>query len=76
MSVSKTDPMVSVANNEENQVLGSPLIVSTRRMELTTSKVMVSEEVLMLAKSQSEKGSQNRISPRGVVLEEHSLYVS
>ena len=59
MSVSKTDPMVRVANTEENQVLGSPLIVSTRRMEPTTSKVMVSEEVLMLAKSQSEKGSQN-----------------
>ena len=51
MSVSKNDPMVGVAKTEKNQVLGLPLIVSTRRVELTTSKATVFEEVLVLAKS-------------------------
>ena len=37
-----------------NQVLGSPLKVSISRVEPKTSKAMVSEEVSMLAKSQSE----------------------
>ena len=76
MTVSKTDPMVGVAKNEVNQVLGSSLTVSTQRVELTTSKVMVLEEDSMLAKSRSEEGSQSPISQRGVVLEEHSLYPS
>ena len=67
--------MVEATKIEANQVLGSPLIVSTRRVEPITSEVMVSEEVSMLAKSRSEEGSQNPISPRGAVLEEHSLYL-
>ena len=76
MSVSKSDPIVRAAKTEVNQVLGSPLTVSTRRVELTTSKATISKEVLMLAKSRIEEGSQNSISQRGVVLEEHSLYLS
>ena len=76
MTVSKTDPMVGAAKNEVNQVLGSSLTVSTQRVELTTSKAMVLEEDSVLAKSQSEEGSQSPISQRGVVLEEHSLYPS
>ena len=67
MSVSKTDPMVGEAKTKANQVLGSPLTVSTRKVELITSKAMVSEEVSVLAKSRSEEGSQNPFSPRGVV---------
>ena len=74
--VSKTDLMVGAAKTEANQVLGLPLIVSTQRVESKTSKAMVSEEVFVLAKSLSEEGSQNPISPRGVVLEEHFLYLS
>ena len=76
MSVSKSDPIVRAAKTEVNQVLGSPLTVSTRRVELTTSKATILKEVLMLAKSRIEEGSQNSISQRGVVLEEHSLYLS
>ena len=48
MLVSKTDLLVRVAKAEVNQVLNSPLIVSTRRVEPTTSKAMVSEEFSML----------------------------
>ena len=58
MSVSKTTPMVGAVKTKENQVLGSPLTVSSRRVELTTSKEMALEEVLVLAKSQFEEGSQ------------------
>ena len=76
VSVSKFDPMAGATKIEVNQVLGSPLKESTRRVEPITSKAMVLKEVSMLAKSQSEEGSQNPISPRGVVLEEHSLYLS
>ena len=74
--VSKIDPMARATKTKVNQVLGSPLQESTRRVEPITSKAMVSKEVSVLAKSQSEEGSQNPISPRGVVLEEHSLYLS
>ena len=76
MSVSKTDSMVEVAKTEANQVLGFPLTVSTRRLESITFKAMVLEELPMIAKSRSEEGSQNPISPRGVVLGEHYLYLS
>ena len=51
MSVSKTDLLVGVEKTEANQVLGSSLTVSTRRVESTTSKVVVSEKVSMIAKS-------------------------
>ena len=76
MSVSKTDPIVGEERTDENQVLGLPLTVSTRTVEPITSKSTVSKKVPVLANSRSEKGSQNSISPRGVVLEEHSLYLS
>ena len=68
--------MVGTAKTEVNQVIGSPLTVSTRRVEQTTSKATVLKEVSMLAKSLFEEGSQNSISPRGFVLKEHSLYLS
>ena len=58
MSISKTDLLVGAAKTEVNQVLGLPLTVSTRRVEQTTSKAMVSEEVSMLAKSRSEEGAK------------------
>ena len=51
MLVSKTDLLVGAAKTEANQVLGSSLMVSTRSVELTTSKAMVSGEVPVLAKS-------------------------
>ena len=57
MSISKIDPMVGAVKSEVNQVLGLPLIISTRRVEATTSKATISEEVLMLSKSRSEEGS-------------------
>ena len=60
MSVSKTDLLVGVAKTEVNQVLGSPLTVSTRKLELTTSKATVSEEVPVLAKSRFEEGAKTR----------------
>ena len=72
LSVSKTYILVGATKIKANQVLGSPLTISTRRVDPTTSKAMVSEEVLVLAKSQSEEGSQNLISLIGV-LEEHPL---
>ena len=56
--------MVGAVKTKVKQVLGSPLTVSTRRVELTTFKEMVLEEVPMLAKSWSEEGSQNLIPPR------------
>ena len=64
------------SKDRREPILGSPPTVSTRRVELTTSKVTVSEEVLVLAKSRSEEGSQNSILPRGIVIEEHALYLS
>ena len=76
VSVSKTDPMVGAAKTEVNQVLCSPLIVSTRRVEPITSKAMISNEDSVLANSRSKEGSQNHISPRGVVFQEHSPYLS
>ena len=54
MSVSKTDPMVRVAKTKANQVLGSPLTISTQRVELITSKATITKEVSVLAKSGSE----------------------
>ena len=47
---------------EANQVLGLALTVSTRKVDLITSKAMVSEKVLVLAKSRSEKGAKNLVS--------------
>ena len=60
MSVSKTNLLVGAAKIEVNHVLGSPLTVSTRRVEPTSSKAMVLEEVLVLAKSQSEEEAKTR----------------
>ena len=60
MLVSKTDLLVGAAKTETNQVLGSPLTVSTRKVELTTSKAMVSKEVPVLAKSRFEEGAKTR----------------
>ena len=60
MSVSKTDLPIRVAKTETNQVLGSPLMVSTQRVEQTTSKAIVSEEVPMLVKSRFEKEAKTR----------------
>ena len=53
----KPNPKGDVAMNEANHVLGLPLIASTRRVELITSKETVLEEVLVLAKPRSEEGS-------------------
>ena len=58
MSISKIDLLVEASKTEANQVLGFPLIVSIRKVESTTSKVMVSEEVLVLAKSRFEEGAK------------------
>ena len=55
VSVSKTDLLVGAAKTEANQVLGLPLKLSTQRVEPTTSKATVSEEVPVLAKSRSEE---------------------
>ena len=60
MSVSKTDLLVGVAKTKVNQVLCSPLTVSTRRVELKNSKVTVSEEVPVIAKSRFEEGAKTR----------------
>ena len=60
MSVSKINPLVGVAKTEANQVIGSPLTVSTRRVELTTSKATFLKEVLMIAKSRSEEETKTR----------------
>ena len=51
--------MVGAAKTEANQVLNFPLTVSIQRVEPITSKATVLDEVLMLAKSRSEEGSQN-----------------
>ena len=47
----KTDLLVGAVKTEVNKVLGLPLTVSTQRMESTTSKATVLEEVLVLAES-------------------------
>ena len=60
VSVSKTDLLAGAIKIKENQVLGSPLTVSTRRVEPTTSKATVFEEVPMLAKSRFEEGAKTR----------------
>ena len=60
MSVSKTDILVEATKTEVNQALGLPLTVSTQRVEPITSKATVSEEVLVLAKSQSEEGAKTQ----------------
>ena len=76
VSISKTNLMVGAAKIEANQVLGLPLTISTQKVELIIYKVMVSKEVLVLTKSRFEEGSQNPISLREVILEEHCLYLS
>ena len=60
MSVSKTNLLVWAAKSKANQVLGLPLTISAQRVELTTSKAMVSEEVLVLAKSRFEEEAKTR----------------
>ena len=80
-------PLVDVKPNskgdaaviEANQVLSIPLTVSTRRVEPITSKETVSDEVLVLAKFRSEKGSRKpkdltiKSHQEWDVLQEHSL---
>ena len=58
VSVPKTELVGETALIEANQVLDSPLTVSTRRLELTTSKATVSKKVLVLAKSRSKYGAK------------------
>ena len=60
VSVSKTNLLVRAAKTKANQVLVLPLTVSTRRVDPTTSKAMVSKRVPMLAKSISEEGAQTQ----------------
>ena len=60
MSISKTDLLVKAPKTEANQVLGSSLTVSTRRVESITSKATVSEKVPVLAKSQSEEEAKTQ----------------
>ena len=62
MSIPKSELVVGVALTEVNQVLGSPLTVSTRRVEPTTSKATVSKRVTMLTKSRSEEGAKTWVS--------------
>ena len=62
VSVPKTEIVVRAALTEANQVLGSPLMVSTRRVEPTTSKATVLKMVSMLAKSRSEEEAKTRVS--------------
>ena len=54
---SRNDPMARAAKTEVNQVVDSPLTVSTRRVEPITSKTMVSDEVPVLAKFRFEEGN-------------------
>ena len=62
VSVSKTKLVVGAALTKANQVLGSPLTISTQRVEPITSKTTVLEWVPMLAKSRSEEGAKTRVS--------------
>ena len=62
MPVSKTDLLVGAMKTKTDQVLGSPLTVSTQRVEPTTSKATVPEKVPVLAKSRSEEGPKNLVS--------------
>ena len=41
VSVSKTDLLVEAAKTKVNQVLGTPITISTRRVEPTSSKATV-----------------------------------
>ena len=52
--------LVESTKTEVNKILGSPLMVSTRRVESTTSKATVLEEFLVLAKSRSEEEAKTR----------------
>ena len=60
MSFSKTNLLIGAAKTKANQVLGLPLTISTRRVEPTTSKAMVSEEVPVLAKSRFKEGAKTQ----------------
>ena len=57
-----------VATIKANHVLGLPLTISTRRVESITSKPMVPNEALVLAKSRLEEGSKN---PEDLTLKSH-----
>ena len=64
------------AATKANLVLGLPLTVSTRRVELITTKAMVSNEAPMLAKSRFEEGNrepEDLTLKSQTVLEEQSL---
>ena len=64
----KTISNGDVVAMEANQVLSSPLTVSTQRVEPITSKDTVLDEVLVLAKSKSEYGSRK---PENLTLKSH-----
>ena len=49
----RTNLMVDAVKTKVNQVLDSPITVSTGRVELITSMVTISDEIMMLAKSRS-----------------------
>ena len=67
-SISKCE----VAVTKVNQVLGSPLVVSIRRVKLITFKVTVLDKASMLAKSRSEWGSQK---PEDLTSKSHEEWV-
>ena len=70
--ISKGDATAAKANH----VLGLPLTVSTQRVELITTKAMVSNEAPMLAKSIFEEGNpelEDLTLKSHTVLEEQSL---
>ena len=54
----KLNPKGDAAGNDVNHSLSLPLTVSTQRVELITSKDTTSDEVPVLDKSRSKKGSQ------------------
>ena len=64
----KPIPKGDATVTEANQVIGLPLIVSTRRVELITSMATVSDEALVLAKSRSKEG---RRKPDDLTLKSH-----
>ena len=80
VSISKTDLLVGATKTEANQVLGSPLTVSTRRVEPTTSKEEAKtrsheEEFLKNTLSNSLEHFQERSEQNGLVLLGFSIKV-
>ena len=61
-------PKGDVVAIEANHILGLPLTISTRGVEPMTSKEMISDEVLVLAKSRFKKGSRK---PEDLMIKSH-----